>query len=310
MASIRKSWTGSIKMGPVEINVVAKPATGSDPRSTGLQRLCACHEQPFAQTTKCPGGKLPTSEAAIKRGDSNLADVVYGVLADDDTYVVLAADVLAEIEDLTVLDFMQIEETVPRATADNRGGFPLHLGVKAYFLAYDKDGDAAAPTYFAALHAALAESGDVAVAKWSQRGPQSLVGIHASGEALMLTLVPFGAQVREPDALCVAHTAVRVGRDDQAAVTGFLAGMRSDAFDHDSYEDDAAPRKAEAIDKALDAAKKGKKVSVKKAAAAKKAPAAGASLADLLGKSVQQADAKKAARKPAAKKPVAKAGRR
>lgn len=298
--NIRKSYTGQIKLGPVEIDVVAKNATGSDPREVGFQRLCSCCNEPYHQSLKCGKGKSPKTAAAEKRGDKNLSDVVYGVLAADDTYVVIADDVIEDIEEMSALPYIEINEVVPPATADAPGGFPFHAAIGTYYLAYDKDGDDQAAYFVAAFHTALRESGNVAVARWTQRGPQKLVGIHAVGDALMMTVVPFGAQMREPDALCLHHTSVKVDDADEAAVEGFLDGMTSATFDHDSYEDDSIAAKAEATEKAMAAARKGRKVKIAKTAAAKPTRAKG-SLAGMLGAPTKASKPRKPAAKRTAK---------
>lgn len=304
--TIRSIWSGPIKLGRAKFYVSIKKLIQADPRSDNLKRLCSCCSEPFTQATTCPKGNKPWSAAAEKRGDSDLTPVVHGI----DTgsgYVVIDEDVLEDIADQTALPDITIEEFVPAAREATPDGFPIHLGYETYFVAADKKVQDSEED-FAALVEALEQTEKVAVARWSPRGGQRLVGLHVVDGILYMTCVPFGAEVREADDATLRHQRVKTDADDVDALVGAIERKSSDTFDHDAYENEAIPQRMEAIDKALAAAKKGRKPA--KAAKAKAdAPTAKRSkLADLLGDDEPKKGSR--AKKAPAKTAKARAGRR
>lgn len=313
--TIRSVWSGPIKLGRAKFYVSVKKLVQSDPRSDDLKRLCSCCSQPFTQDTACPKGNKPWSAAAEKRGEQKLTPIAHGIEVADGQYVVIDEDVLEDITEATALADIAIEEFVDRADEATPDGFPIHLGYESYYVAADKKVQDSEED-FAALVEALSQSGRVAVARWSPRGGQRLVGLHVVGGILYMTCVPFGGEVRDADDQTLRHQLVKTDRDDVAVLLKVIDKKGSSVFDHDAYENDSIPQRMAAIDKALAAAKKGRKPAKLAKAAGEATPTKGKSkLADLLDDEAKPAKAaeKRAARtakrapaKPAPKKAAAK----
>lgn len=266
----RSAWSGSLllKMFPVPIEVVKGT---EDPEGyVPLKRLCSCHQQPFSRPKdECPEGNHPWSQAAEDRGDPDLTEVVYGVQVGENKWEILDPAVLEEIADATTFDNLRIDHTYTRDEV------PLHLAQGFYYLRPARK-TAGSEEPFALLRAGLAENELVAVSEWSYKGSTRLVAIypvvHDNDEVLGLSLLPYGTEVRHPDADILAAGDVQVDDDALEMITTILTGMQGD-FDYSAFTDVGVEMQAKAVQAALD----GKKIATPKDNKAK------AATGDLMG---------------------------
>ena len=173
MASV---WKGSLSFGLVSIPVELRPAVRADHISFRL-----LYKKDLSPVKY---------ERFSARGEGPLAwdDIVKGFEFEKGHYVVLTDEdfrdaALGKSAAIEILDFVEQDQIDPRYFET------------PYYLAPTKGGEKA----YALLRAAIRNTNVVGIGKIVMRNSQHLVGIKATGEALMLEIMRFQNELVDPD---------------------------------------------------------------------------------------------------------------
>lgn len=175
MASI---WKGSLSFGLVSIPVELRPAVRADHVSFRL--LYKKDLSPVKYERYSIKGEGPLAWDEIVKG-FEFEKGHYVVLTDDD----FRAAALGKSASIEILDFVEQEQIDPRYFETPYYLTPIKGGEKPYAL----------------LRAAIHNTKVVGIGKIVMRNTQHLVGIKASGEALMLEIMRFQNELVETDEL-------------------------------------------------------------------------------------------------------------
>jgi DNA end-binding protein Ku len=277
-------WKGAISFGLVSIPVKVFSAT--EERGISLRQVHAADGGRIRYRRVCEldGTEVPYSDIA-KGYDLGGGDLV--VLDDAD----LESLPLASTKGVEVLQFVAVEELDPVAVA------------RSYYLQADLHG--AKP--YVLLRDALAKSGKVAIVKVALRSRESLATIRPHGEVLLLQLLLWPEEIRDPDALAPGSD-VTVRQQEVDMAQAYIETMTA-SFDPDEYTDEYAA----ALRTVVDAKVAGRQIGSAEAAATPAAEVV--DLMEALRQSVARAKARRegAADPPDAAEPPAppvKAARR
>jgi non-homologous end joining protein Ku len=240
----RSTWTGVIRIGMLLVPVGLVKMLDDAEEGTTVQRLCGCCNEPFKQNTLCPAGNAPESQAALKRGDSNLTPVVYGV-ENGSGYTIVgdkaAMDQISGAGDKDAMDaqFVDLDEV-----AD-------HLIVGGYYVkANDKVKGSDKPLKL--LAEAMIEARKAAITQVALRGVTHPAIIRAVGNVLTLNVLPYYGRVREPDEKIVAHNKASVLPAEQEMAVELLNQLTVPfATVYAGFTDEAAQKRREAIEAAV-----------------------------------------------------------
>jgi non-homologous end joining protein Ku len=154
-----------------------------------------------------------------------------GIRKDDGAFVDLT-DQIEAISEETTLERAEVISFI-----DQRH-IPRERITAAYYLA-GGDGEGLPPTrVLAIVTAAMRETGKVAVVRFTKRKGQTLgILTRRRDGALILLEVVFSAQVREPNARCLAHVHVGVRPEEMAAAAELIEAMSGRRESLDSIRD-------------------------------------------------------------------------
>jgi DNA end-binding protein Ku len=208
-------WKGAISFGLVSIPVKVFSAT--EERGVAFRQVHAVDggRIRYRRTCEVDGAEVPYSDIA-KGFDLGGGDLV--VLSDED----LESLPLPSSKGVEVLAFVAEAECDPVAVA------------RSYYLQADLHG--AKP--YVLLRDALARSGKVAIVKVALRSRESLATIRPRGEVLLLQLMLWPEEIRDPAALA-PDSGVAVREQEIAMAEAYIETMTT-KFDPDEYTDDYA----------------------------------------------------------------------
>jgi DNA end-binding protein Ku len=208
-------WKGAISFGLVSIPVRVYSAT--DERGIALRQVHASDGGRIRYRRICEldGEEVPYSDIA-KGFDLGGGELV--VLTDED----MDSLPLASTKAVEVLQFVPAESYDPVATA------------RTYYLQADSHG--AKP--YVLLRDALARSGKVAIVKVALRSRESLAAIRPHGDVLLLQMMLWPEEVRDPSALAPASD-VTVREQEIAMAEAYIETLTGE-FKPDDYSDEYA----------------------------------------------------------------------
>ena len=226
--------SGTISFGLVSIPVRMYTATSSS--SVSFNLLHAKCGSRIKQQTFCPVCNETVERSALVRGYEFAKDQ-YARVVDDELKAL-------EGEASKVID---IAEFVPLERVD-----PIYFE-KTYYLGPDKGGEKA----YRLLADAMAQSGQVALAKFVMRGKESLVLVRAAHGGLMLHTMYFADEVRDFGEIDRGESAkIKEGELDLALQ--LINGLKSEEFRPDQYADEYRQRVLDLINQKVE----GKEVTV------------------------------------------------
>ncbi len=292
----RSTWQGKLWVSALMgVDVQMFKATQDYEGDEGFREVCECHGLPFKRTQVCVGGKRRLTEALVKAGDvADTTPMVKAVQRGDD-YVVVPGDQIKAINASLTDKTLRTEYRVPMDEA------PTEQITESYFVCAAPGNEPG----LAAIHEALAETGEALVGTWTARSVPRLVLIHPVGDTLRMSVVRYAAEWVTPDANAKAHRAVKLSVAERNAAVQMIGLVDGKAPNWSSFESDAVKARQSVIGAVL----AGKPVPAKAEPVAA-APAAG-SLMDQLNAALAAAGGAKP-KAPAKRKaaPAARAPRR
>jgi DNA end-binding protein Ku len=247
--ALRSMWSGALRINSL-LQAQVAICKGSEPYrgKEELKELCECHHTPFTRQTVCEGGRQRLTEAMSKAGETdNTTAAVKGVETEGDEYLVLDQAALDAIARAGTSDTIELAAVIDAADA------PMQRTSSLYYVRPDKKVKGAAGV-LAVFFASLERTGKIAIGKWAPRGREQLVAIYPSGGALVLNVLMYESEIREPDETCLI-SADSVSDPEVEVATQLLDGL-PDMFDFHSAEDSAVIVRREAIE----AARKGEPI--------------------------------------------------
>jgi DNA end-binding protein Ku len=206
-------WMGTLNFGLVSMPVKLYTATSS--RTVHFCQLHA-HDNVRVQTKRfCPADEEEVSFEEIVRG-YEIAPERY-VVIEDEELAALAPEVTRTIE---IEDFVDLEEIdsiyfdQPYYVVPNRGG------ARSYRL----------------LLQAMRETSKVAIARVVLRSRERLVAVRAHGDALLMTTMSFGDEVRPASELNELLGEVEVGERELEMARRLVSSL-AEPFDISKYHD-------------------------------------------------------------------------
>ena len=241
--ALRSMWSGALRINSLlQAQVAICKGSESYRGKEELRELCECHHQPFTRQAICEGGRRRLTEEMQKSADTkNTTKAVKGVETDDDKYVVLDQNALEAIAKAGTSD------TIELAAVLDAEHVPMQRTSGIYYIRPDKKVKGAAAV-LAVFFAALQRSGKIAVGKWAPRGREQLVAIYPAGGALVLNVLAYESEVREPDEAC--QIATDVVSEPEIDVASQLLDALPDQFDFRSAEDNSVLVRQQAIEAA------------------------------------------------------------
>lgn len=278
MASI---WKGALSFGLVNIPVELRPAVRSAEKLS-FRQLDKKHHKPikYERVSTVDGKPVPWSDIVkgyeISRGKF--------VVVDDEDFASAAVEMSRVLE---MTDFVPADSIDPRFFDSPYFLVPREGGEKAYALLRD----------------ALAETNKVGIGTFALRQKQHLAAVKPMGDALVLELMRFEAELVNPVEMSFPVTDQVKVRPQERAMAVQLIENLAEPFDPSKYKDEYQD-KLRAI---IRAKAKGKKLTVPDAVEPEQTD-----VVDLVSRLEESlaASAKRGARKSARPKSVAKAPRR
>jgi non-homologous end joining protein Ku len=236
-------WSGTIKLGLIDIPVTIGKSW-ADEREQGLRDLCATHNVPVDRTERCS-----THARTCQLEGGKVKGVHTG-----EKWVPLSESEYSAIEDATKSDRLEILDVQPVYD------LPIEYGTGTYYVRYDKKVKGFDATAFAHFAATLSQRDLGVVVKWCKAAKQRLAVLHTSGEGiLLLTTVPFASEWREPGDQEIEHRKIEVQPAVVEQMGNLLDSLKQEEFDHERYSDEGMKLRSDAVEKILDAHRKGKK---------------------------------------------------
>jgi len=269
--SARAISSGNISFGlvsiPVKLFSTAQPGSGIS--FNLLHRKCNSR---LKQQYICP-----TDNEIVPR-----EDMVKGYEFSKDQYVIFTDEELKAIEEQST-KAIEITEFVPAAKVD-----PIYFE-GSYYLGPDKGGERA----YRLLSEAMQQAGQVAVARYSARGRQSLVMVRPMGNGLVMEQLRYADELRPQSEVPIPEAELKDA--ELKLAMQFVGQLATDEFHPENYQDEHRNRLLDIIKQKAE----GQAVTV----AAPEAPRAQIiDLMDALKASLAQSA------KPASSKPEAAAG--
>lgn len=234
MASPRTMWKGTISFGLLSIPITVGKATGEQ-REHSLVTVCE-HGAKIDRSERCGAGHedctLTKSKAVCT--DEGSDDVPA-------TYHVFSTAEIDAIEESTKDDSLEILDVQPVKA------LPMEFSMGTYYLRPEKGAEKS----FALLHAALATTRLGMVTKWCRSATQSLCVIHASEGMILLTKIPFMAEIRKPGDNERKHWKIDVPEKQIALAIDLLNENRSKDFAWDGFIDEGYRLRSEAVETVL-----------------------------------------------------------
>ena len=226
-------WKGSLAFGLVNVLVELKPAVRAE--RVSFRQLHAEDLAPvkYERVSSVSGDVVPWKD--IVKG-YEYAKGKFVVLTDED----LKAARLESSKSIEILDF------VPAGEIDWR-----HFETP-YFVVPGKGGEKA----YALLREAIRESGTVGIGKVVMRSSQHLVGIRVIGDAIVLELMRFAAELVDPSAYDFPPASLV--RPQELRMAEMLVENLAQPFEPEKYTDDYR----EGLMRVIRAKLKGKKIEV------------------------------------------------
>ena len=196
--ALRSMWSGALQINSLlQAQVAICKGSETYRGKEELRELCACHEKPFTRQTVCEGGRHRITEEKRKSGETdNTAEAVKGVATDSDRYVVLGDAQLAAIAQAGTSD------TIALAAVLDASDAPLERSAGLYYVRPDKKVKGSAGV-LSVFFAALERTEKVAIGRWAPRGREQLVAIYPVNGALVLNVLMYESEIREPDETCL-----------------------------------------------------------------------------------------------------------
>lgn len=207
---MRSVWNGSISFGLVSIPV--KLYSGSEERRIDLDML-----------DRRDKNRIRYKRINEKTGkEVKWDDIVKGYLMDDE-YIVL------EDEDFDMADIKK-SKTIDIQEFVNESEVADVLFKKPYFIEPRKDGEKS----YALLRKALMNSQKLGVATFVMRQKEHLCLVGVYQEALVLHIIRFAEEIRDPGKLDIPDTTVS---DKELEMANSLIDQYTTEFSFDSYKD-------------------------------------------------------------------------
>jgi DNA end-binding protein Ku len=232
MASI---WKGSLTFGLVHVPVEMNTAVRSDHISFRMLHAEDMSPIKYERVCQADGEPVPWSEI-VKGYEYEKGKFV--VLTDDD-FKKAALDSSRTID---IIDFVREDEIDPRYFES------------PYFLVPREGGDKA----YALLRDALAETGKVGIGTFAMRNKQHLAAVKPMGEALVLELMRFEAELVDPEEMRFPDSENLKVRPQERAMAVQLIENLAEPFDPSKYRDEYEDKLHEIIK----AKAKGKKLAI------------------------------------------------
>ncbi|HUR57150.1 MAG TPA: Ku protein [Opitutaceae bacterium] len=264
---MRPIWKGSISFGLVTIPVQVLPATS------------AAEKISFRMLRK--GDLSPIKYKRVAEVDDQevpWAEIVKGYEYEKGQFVVFTDEDFDKVE-LESVDSIAIQKFVDLGAID-----PIFFD-KPYYIEPLKGGGPA----YGLLRDVLAETGKVGIAKVAMRGRQHLAALKASGALLVLELMHFGTEITPAEGVKVPEGKLGA-REKEMAKT--LVDQMSGEWNPAEFTDEYAEALMKLIEKKVAAG--GKELP----GGAKKSPAAGTNVIDLVAVLQQSLSQGKSGRSP------------
>lgn len=186
---------------------------------------------------KC-GGRVKQQYICPKEGGVLVGrdEMVKGYEFAKDQYVLFSEEELKAIED-AASKAIEIVEFVPEDKVD-----PLYFD-RAYYLGPDKGADRA----YRLLGEAMRQTGLCAIARFTQRGRQSIVLMRPMDKGLVLTQLKYADEVRKLDEVPIGEADVKEAELNLAKQ--FVNQLATQDFDPGKYEDSFRKRLQDIIDR-------------------------------------------------------------
>ena len=233
MASI---WKGALTFGLVNVPVELQPAVRSAEKLS-FRQLDKKHHQPikYERVSSVDGKTVPWSDIVkgyeISKGKF--------VIVDDEDFASAAVEMSRVLE---MTDFVPAESIDPRYFDSPYFLVPRDGGEKAYALLRD----------------ALAETNKVGIGTFALRQKQHLAAVKPMGDALVLELMRFQAELVDPDEMKFPSSeSVKVRPQERAMAVQLIENL-AEPFDPAKYRDEYEDKLHEIIK----AKAKGKKLAI------------------------------------------------
>jgi DNA end-binding protein Ku len=247
----RPTWSGALHINAfLEAHISLVKGKEDYRGREGLVELCACHQKPFERKTVCVEGFTRLTDELEKAGETDgTTKAVKGVPNGEDTWVALEDETLKAIEKAGTSDTIGIAAFLAPEQ------IPLERTSGLYYITPDKKVKGSAKAV-KLLHAALARSGKMAVAKWAPRGREMLVVVRPIEKRLVASVLLFQSEVRDATPYTLADDGSVSEEEVDLAIQ--LLERLPGQFDFDAACDEAVPVRQQAIE----AARAGKPVPI------------------------------------------------
>jgi len=222
----RTSWKGHLRLSLVSVPVRAFTAndTSSDVRLNQLHEEC--------------NARVKYKKVCPEHGELQSSEIVSGYEYTKDQYVIVRPDELARLrrqpdKSVQIEGFFRQEELDPR----------YHAG-KTYYLL--PDGVAGEKPY-ALLHEGMVAGGVHAIARAVISGREQLVMVRPMGRMLALSVLQWGAAVKDPDEFESELGDQELTADEKGLTQTLISASLLDEFDPASYTDGYAQQLKELI---------------------------------------------------------------
>lgn len=272
---MRAIWKGSISFGLVNIPIALFPATRREELTFRLLRAGDLSPVNYKRVAEADGKEVPW-ENIVKGYEHEKGQFV--VLKEEDFKRV---DVEAT-QTVEIVNFVSLDEINPMYFSKLYYMEPAKAGVKAYVL----------------LREALRARGQVGIARVVIRTREHLAAVKPNDKALVLELMHFADELIAPDELRLPDKAtISKGEMDMAKT---LIERMTEKWDPEKYQDEYKAALMEMIEKKIEAGDKGAKTPARRS----KPKANIIDLADVLRKSLGEAQGKSGAAKKKTKAPL------
>jgi DNA end-binding protein Ku len=211
--STRSIWKGTLNFGLVSMPVKLHTATSS--KTVRFHQLHATDKVRIQTKRVCPADQREVSFEELVRGYEIAPD--HYVVVNDEELEALAPEATRTIE---IEDFVDLEEIDPIYFDHPYYVTPSRGGAKSYKL----------------LLQVLRETGKVAIARVVLRSRERLVAVRPYDEALLMTTMVFGDEVRATSELSDLDSEVEVGSRELKIARDLVESL-SERFESSRYRD-------------------------------------------------------------------------
>ena len=224
----RASWKGFLNLSLVSVPVKAYSANDS----SGSIRLNQLHGECGSRIklkTICPGC-----------GEVSRKDLVKGYEFAKDQYVVVDLEELQKLRAEDDSRAIRIQKFVPPSLID-----PIYLSESSYFLVPD---GASGQKPFALLFEAMRRKELVCIAQIVLHNKEQLVVVRPLDQLLCMTVLRFGAQIKETDQFKEEITEHEVSDEEFTLAETLIKETTSEEFDINEFEDQYTVKLQQLID--------------------------------------------------------------